>query len=119
MLVLALVQLYMVLNFVRADNNYTTTDVSNDLCDTQLQYIERNFNEGALWARKLYDSWGKMPSGKYSGNNFDFGSFDQCIQFKHESSTVGEIRGQHCTIMFPYDLEEVDLRIRFAPQPYV
>lgn len=118
MLVLAFI-VYMVINLVHADNIYTEKDASNDLCDTQLQYIEKNLKEGALWARQLNDAWGKMPAGMYSGNYFDFGSFDQCIQFKHESSTVGEIRGQHCTIMFPYDLEAVDLRTRFAPKPYV
>jgi hypothetical protein len=71
-------------------------------CSIQNDYIEDNYNRGRLWARKFRDSWGKFPSGIFSGNYFDFGHFDQCIDFHHFSDDVSEIKGQYCVLMFPY-----------------
>ncbi|KAL7035541.1 hypothetical protein ACKWTF_008432 [Chironomus riparius] len=89
-------------------------------CSIQNEYIEDFYNKGSLWARKFRDSWGKFPSGIFSGNHFDFGHFDQCLYFKHYSEDVSEIQGQYCLLMFPYDMkkQEVDISPRFAPQPY-
>lgn len=56
-----------------------------------------------VWARKLRDSWGNLPSGIFSGNFYDFGNFDQCINFRYDSNKVGMISGQHCTLMVPFD----------------
>jgi len=98
--------------------------ISRSYCDTacsiQNDYIEDNYNRGSLWARKLRDSWGRFPSGIFSGNYFDFGHFDQCINFHHYSDVASDIHGQYCLLMFPYDMKEkeVDIITRFAPQPY-
>ncbi|KAG5680166.1 hypothetical protein PVAND_009691 [Polypedilum vanderplanki] len=88
------------------------------LCEAQLEYIDENFNQGAVWARKMKDAWGRFPSGVFSGNHFDFGSFDQCINFHHSSNVVNNIYGQYCLIFFPYELRTNDIEPRFAPQPF-
>lgn len=44
----------------------------------------------------VIDSWGKIPSGLYSGNFFDFGMFDQCLDVSHASDDGNTIKGQYC-----------------------
>ncbi|KAL7035542.1 hypothetical protein ACKWTF_008433 [Chironomus riparius] len=91
------------------------------MCRIQSEYIEDNYNKGSLWARKLRDSWGKFPSGIFSGNYFDFGYYDQCIDFKHYSEDVGKIQGQYCLIKFPYQQRmrnDVSYVPRFAVDPH-
>lgn len=75
---------------------------SSELCNIQLNYFQENLDRDVLWARVMRDSWGSFPSGTFSGNHFDFGNFDQCVNFHH--SDVGEIIGQHCTLMIPFDI---------------
>ncbi len=87
----------------------------NDLCDAQLRYIDENFNEGQVWANKILDSWGRFPSGTFSGNLYDFGHFDQCVRFVHRTNSLGIIHGQHCTIVFHHEMEGGPIRPRFAP----
>lgn len=81
------------------------TNMSNHLCNSHLAAFQDSLEQNVLWARKLRDSWGNVPSGMFSGNYFDLGNFDQCIEVLHVSNDVGEIVGQHCTLMIPYDLE--------------
>ncbi len=80
------------------------TNISNNLCNRQLVVSQNGLEQNELWARKIRDSWGKVPSGMFSGNYFDLGNFDQCIDVRFYSDEVGEITGQHCTLMIPYDL---------------
>lgn len=92
---------------------------SDDLCDNQLEYINRNYDKNVLWAKIMRDSWGNFPVGIYSGNFYDFGNYDQCIRFTHVSEEYGEFHGQHCTIVFQHNLKDVDTRGKFAPtSPY-
>jgi hypothetical protein len=68
-------------------------------CSTQYEYFKENLKNDVEWARKLRDSWGNVPSGTFSGNRFDFGSFDQCLKIHHKtSSAVDTINGQYCVI---------------------
>jgi hypothetical protein len=70
----------------------------------------------------VLDSWGSFPSGIYSGNLYDFGSFDQCLKFEHDTNTtnLGVIEGQHCTLMIPFEHQhnktDKDSQLRFIPQ---
>lgn len=47
----------------------------------------------------VFDSWTKFQAGVTYGNVHDFGNFDQCVEFEHNSS-VGLIQGQHCVIYY-------------------
>lgn len=82
------------------------SDSSNEVCNSQLNYFYDSLYKNLLWARKMRDAWGNIPSGVFSGNQFDFGNFDQCIKLKHVSENAGEILGQHCTLMVPFDRED-------------
>lgn len=86
-------------------NFHFNTNISNRLCNSHLAAYQYNLAQNELWARTIRDSWGKVPAGMLSGNYFDLGNFDQCIDVRHTSDEVGEIVGQHCTLMIPYDLE--------------
>jgi hypothetical protein len=90
-------------------------EVSNDLCVQQLNFFRENLDQRALWARRLRDSWGNFPSGVFSGNLYDFGNFDQCINFRHDSREVGEIVGQHCTLLIPHNRDDEELTAKFMP----
>lgn len=57
----------------------------------------------------VYDSWGKVPTGVFFGNIYEFGNFDQCRRV-HYSHYYGTIAGQHCTMM-------VDVRGLQLPVP--
>lgn len=84
---------------------------SSELCDVQLSYFQKRLDQSVLWARQLRDAWGNIPAGIFSGNLFDFGNFDQCINFKYNSEAVGEIIGQHCTLIIPFDLHDTSDRV--------
>lgn len=78
-------------------------NLANNLCNQQLKFFQDNLEANALWARELRDSCGNFPSGTFSGNLFDFGNFDQCIDFHHNTGELGSIIGQHCTLLIPHD----------------
>ncbi|EAT48331.1 AAEL000603-PA, partial [Aedes aegypti] len=44
-----------------------------------------------------FDSWGKVPSGIYFGNNRAYGNYDQCRQFKWK-----QFSGEHCLFLINY-----------------
>jgi hypothetical protein len=119
-MLLKIFYLFFAVSFVQCQSVFDISKVEpkNDLCDAQLEYIEENLNQGALWAKIMRDAWGNFPSGTFSGNYYDFGAFDQCIRFTHNSNSLGTFHGQHCTVTFPYNLEAVDIRGKFAPAPY-
>lgn len=48
---------------------------------------------------EVFDAWAKIQSGFDSGNNVNFGSFDQCLSIQHRVGTE-TIQGQHCMIFY-------------------
>ncbi|XP_055546757.1 nose resistant to fluoxetine protein 6-like [Wyeomyia smithii] len=56
------------------------------------------------WALKVYDLWGKMPSGLSRGNYFTPGDFEQCRQL-----AIGPFGGHHCTVRFGFDSMKLPL----------
>lgn len=78
---------------------------SSKECNQQVVIIQESLDRNELWARKLRDSWGSLPSGIFSGNVFDFGNFDQCIKFEYQTVEAGRILGQHCTLRIPIERE--------------
>lgn len=83
--------------------------VTNTLCSLQLAHYHSSLGKNESWARQMQNAWGKFPSGIFSGNVYDFGSFDQCIDLRHESE-VGNIAGQYCLLMVPFDVESSHAR---------
>lgn len=57
----------------------------------------------------MFDAWGKLPSGILSGNMYEFGNFDQCLEINHEIENVvqnNNFVGQYCLtqINIEYDV---------------
>lgn len=44
----------------------------------------------------MFDSWGKIPSGIFTGNVIDYGQFDECISIGHEKLNAADIKGKYC-----------------------
>ncbi|XP_031639007.1 nose resistant to fluoxetine protein 6-like [Contarinia nasturtii] len=72
--------------FQQSDFNISNTYRSIDLeavaknakCLKQMIEIQRGLRK-EMWARKIVDSWGKIPSGLLNGNFYELGEFSQCL----------------------------------------
>ena len=50
----------------------------------------------------VFDTWGKIQSGLFEGNQFNFGRFTECLNFRYDPNPeAGEIiQGQYCLVGF-------------------
>lgn len=72
---------------------------NDDVCHEQMDLLVESFNKRMLWALKVFDAWGKIQSGLFSGNLVNFGHYDQCIGVSHKYEQ-GLFLGQHCMIFY-------------------
>ncbi|XP_049288164.1 nose resistant to fluoxetine protein 6-like [Anopheles funestus] len=74
-------------------------------CDRQLLALVAGVQAKEFWTVKLLDSWGKWPAGIFSGNLYELGHYDQCIDLRHEHGmpTVGTIQGRYCLLTVPLE----------------
>ncbi|KAH8278497.1 hypothetical protein KR018_004097 [Drosophila ironensis] len=87
---------YEFLNFFR---NATIADIvpsgraseEDMLCLRDLTMFVMGVTAGDLWALRMIDSWGKYPSGILTGNLYDLGNFDECLNIKTDLT-----RGKYC-----------------------
>ncbi|XP_055616401.1 nose resistant to fluoxetine protein 6-like [Toxorhynchites rutilus septentrionalis] len=75
-----------------------SANVNDTLCDVQLHAAISGLSSKELWALQLFDSWGNWPSGKFYGNRYDFGNYDQCQGYTHDHA-VGRINGRYCMVV--------------------
>ncbi|KMZ05335.1 uncharacterized protein Dsimw501_GD18372 [Drosophila simulans] len=61
------------------------------LCVNDLTTLVTALQGGQYWAIKMIDAWGGIPSGIFTGNVYDLGNFDECINIKKDA-----IRGKYC-----------------------
>jgi len=54
----------------------------------------------------VYDSTAKVPEGVVSGNVYQFGHYDGCLNIKVDLGDGERFRGKHCLA-----------KIKFAPRP--
>ncbi|CAO1408310.1 unnamed protein product [Diamesa hyperborea] len=82
--------------------------------DLLFQNITEEINDNTI--KSLRDAFGTKPSGTFSGNTFDFGSFDQCLSVNHESNVdeIGQIIGKYCTVLIPYSQPQ-PIQPKFMP----
>lgn len=92
---------------------------AEEVCLNQFKYFVDNVKRSETWALRgwysinlekivkfsdfyllVLDSWGKMPTGIYSGNNLDLGHYDQCYTTEHDSKStiIGYIEPLYCQI---------------------
>lgn len=50
----------------------------------------------------VIDSWGKIQAGYFSGNNYNLGHFDECINYRYNIKSDNDevIEGQYCLVGF-------------------
>lgn len=48
----------------------------------------------------VFDTWGKISSGYFTGNKFNYGSYSDCLNFHHDTQDLfgGNIQGQYCML---------------------
>ncbi|CRL03772.1 CLUMA_CG016772, isoform A [Clunio marinus] len=97
------VQLILIVKLVlciNCDSDSKTSD--DDKCEIHLEYFQESLMQHEMWAIEMFDSWTKFQSGALFGNRVDFGNYEQCLDFHHESndSRVGTINTQHCLIYY-------------------
>lgn len=44
----------------------------------------------------MFDAWGKIPSGILVGSQYDFGSFDECLEVNYKENSSTTFVGQYC-----------------------
>ncbi|XP_044314894.1 LOW QUALITY PROTEIN: nose resistant to fluoxetine protein 6-like [Drosophila rhopaloa] len=71
------------------DSNLPTQE--DLLCLSEMGQLMLALRSGQFWALKMIDSWGSIPSGLFTGNVYDLGNFDECINIKNNN-----IRGKYC-----------------------
>ncbi|KAH8382734.1 hypothetical protein KR009_004983 [Drosophila setifemur] len=66
------------------------------LCLKEMANFAMALSAGEFWALKMIDSWGYLPSGILTGNFYDFGNYDECLNIHKEISDGNVIRGKYC-----------------------
>ncbi|XP_017091603.2 nose resistant to fluoxetine protein 6 [Drosophila bipectinata] len=94
------------LQFAHFFRNATITDLSlpdpraptaqDYLCLQELADFSMALSTGQYWALKMIDSWGFLPSGVLTGNFYDLGNFDECVNIQAKGIQSSTIHGKYC-----------------------
>ncbi|XP_017110942.1 nose resistant to fluoxetine protein 6 [Drosophila elegans] len=76
------------------DTRLPSTDDLQCLAD--LQTLAKDVSTAKVWALKMIDSWGTLPSGILYGNLIDLGNFDECLGIEHSVTTSHSVQGKYC-----------------------
>ncbi|XP_017046371.1 nose resistant to fluoxetine protein 6-like [Drosophila ficusphila] len=68
-------------------------------CKQDLAALLRGLSSSQMWAQKMVDSWGSIPSGLLTGNTFDLGNFDECLSVNQVISSSQKISGKYCFLI--------------------
>ncbi|XP_043065194.1 nose resistant to fluoxetine protein 6-like [Drosophila ficusphila] len=68
-------------------------------CKQDLAALLRGLSFSQIWAQKMVDSWGSIPSGLLTGNTFDLGNFDECLSVNQKISSSQKISGKYCFLI--------------------
>ncbi|KAH8272279.1 hypothetical protein KR044_006677 [Drosophila immigrans] len=98
---------HLAIEFFEYYENITVTDLMHPqaraptlqdlLCAAEVAQLSQALQTGSLWALRMIDSWGRLPSGVLHGNLKDLGNFDECVRVQQATATAGHIlRGKYC-----------------------
>ncbi|XP_017055199.1 O-acyltransferase like protein-like [Drosophila ficusphila] len=92
-------------NFTLADlypnDHETRLPSAEDVrCLVDLALLSKDLASFKLWALKMIDSWGLLPSGLLVGNFWDLGNFEECLGIDHAVTTGYSVRGKYCFSKF-------------------
>ncbi|XP_039494712.1 nose resistant to fluoxetine protein 6 isoform X1 [Drosophila santomea] len=68
------------------------------LCMAKLAAVMIGLSSRQIWALKMIDSWGTVPSGLLTGNVYDLGNFDECLSINKVISGQ-RITGKYCFLL--------------------
>ncbi|ALC49557.1 CG10182, partial [Drosophila busckii] len=120
---------HLAVEFFDYYTNFTTNDVilteggagdarlptaQDRQCLAEMIAFSAALKSGSMWALRMIDSWGRLPSGLLYGNFRDMGNFDECLRIKYEMPGKGALRGKYCTARFPIKQINSRLKIRTA-----
>ncbi|BFF91963.1 nose resistant to fluoxetine protein 6-like [Drosophila madeirensis] len=71
------------------------------LCLADMAQFMQALTAGQLWALKMIDAWGSIPSGLLYGNAFHLGNFDECVKISKEVTSSLRINGKYCFLIVP------------------
>ncbi|KAK6620386.1 hypothetical protein RUM44_006787 [Polyplax serrata] len=75
----------------------TSETVENSKCREDSEKFVRHLKRMDVWALKMHDSSGKVPSGLLNGNINQFGDFDQCLDVDEPQVNI---KGKYCLVYF-------------------
>ncbi|XP_030378183.1 nose resistant to fluoxetine protein 6-like [Scaptodrosophila lebanonensis] len=71
------------------------------MCLAELNSVSNGLQSGSIWAMRMFDAWGSLPSGILYGNTMDLGNVDECIKINHAMGTNQQLMGKYCLAELP------------------
>ncbi|XP_041450213.1 nose resistant to fluoxetine protein 6-like [Drosophila obscura] len=65
-------------------------------CLADLALLTQDLESAEIWAVRMIDSWGSLPSGILYGNLRDLGNYDECLNIDHVVTTSHSVQGKYC-----------------------
>ncbi|XP_017077663.1 nose resistant to fluoxetine protein 6 [Drosophila eugracilis] len=67
------------------------------LCASDMAALMTGLLNGQVWALQMIDAWGSIPSGLLTGNSYDLGNYDECLNIRKSIiSQRRSIQGKYC-----------------------
>ncbi|KAH8365340.1 hypothetical protein KR084_011219, partial [Drosophila pseudotakahashii] len=76
--------------------NSRLTSEEDLLCLSDMTALKTGLGSNQYWALKMIDAWGSIPSGLFTGNSYDLGNFDECLNIRRVTSPSRTIQGKYC-----------------------
>ncbi|XP_017074563.2 nose resistant to fluoxetine protein 6-like [Drosophila eugracilis] len=76
----------------------TTQDLQ---CYAEFAQLASGLSSGSLWAYKMVDAWGSIPSGILMGHLKDLGHYDECVRIDQAIGSNGHVLGKYCRAQLP------------------
>ncbi|KAF0752063.1 nose resistant to fluoxetine protein 6-like isoform X1, partial [Aphis craccivora] len=65
--------------FYRALANFTLRRAAGTECRRQTAVYERDLRNHTSWAVRMQESWNRYPVGLLTGNTYQMGDYDECV----------------------------------------
>ncbi|KAL4143275.1 hypothetical protein QTP88_005626 [Uroleucon formosanum] len=76
--------------FYRALANFTLWQADGEACRRQSTMYKEHLSNHTSWAVRMQESWNRYPVGILSGNTYQMGVYDECVDIKYP------VKGQYC-----------------------
>ncbi|KAH8415320.1 hypothetical protein KR222_003250 [Zaprionus bogoriensis] len=71
-------------------------------CAVDMSLMLTGIASGQLWALRMIDSWGSIPSGILTLNVLDLGNFNECVKISKAVSSSHTVNGKYCFAEMPF-----------------